>query len=105
MPGRADAVAAEPGYGFERREEAGLEPARCKCGGLVCHPGLNIQNVCVRVSAFGADWVVGNAHVNRLGTVERADRREPAAAQCPRECTLRIAEDGDCGDMLTGLGR
>src|ERR1700722_20969091 len=57
------------------------------------------------VRAFGADWVVGNAKVNRLGAVERAEGRELAVPVRPRQCTFRIAEEGDRSNMVSHLWR
>src|SRR3984957_511569 len=61
--------------------------------------------MCARVGAFRADRVVGNAQVNRLGAVKWADSGDLAAPKRTRVCTFRIAEDGDCGHMISHLWR
>src|ERR1700719_1821492 len=96
--GRAQTRSAEPGYGSE---EGALEPTRDECRGLVGHPGLDVSDVCGRVPVFGANWIVGTAHVNGLGAVKRTDGGQPAAPQRPRECAFRIAEQGHRGDMIS----
>src|ERR1700742_4599260 len=61
--------------------------------------------MCGLVCAFRADWVVGSAQVNRLGVVKRAERGEIAAPVRPRQCTFRIPEEGDRGDMVSHFWR
>ena len=62
--------AAGAGARSRRGQDAARGESRC----LVDHPGLLVLHVLVEVSSARTKWVIGDAQVDGLGRIQRANR-------------------------------
>ena len=86
--------------GSRRGQDAARGEGRC----LVNHPGLLVLHVLVEVSSARTNRIVGDAQVDGLGRIERANRdlRLPDRTHKP---VVGLSEQGDRGDMVSHVGR
>ena len=104
MPARAAAKLPRPHRRASRNSATNLVGREGRRLGR--HSVLDVENVRHDVPAAGADRILGSALADQLSAVERAECRQRATApQCARETAGRLAEVGDCRDVLGNWGR
>jgi hypothetical protein len=71
---------------------------------LVNHPALRVLHVRVEVGSARADWVIGDAQLDGLIRIQRADCDLRLVDRTHKPIIWR-SEQGDCGDVVCHIGR
>ena len=87
-----------------RRSRNGREVTRGESRGLVNHPRVGVIHVRVEVCPARANRVIGDAQVDRLSHVQRADL-DLRLIDHPHEPAIWFSEQGDRGNVVCHVGR